>query len=437
MRAGLLRSRRNRVWIVCVGTAVPIIVSGCVTTIAQSNLDRLTQYAQGQPLLVRSADFRDVDPSSVDALENVKSTTAGSAVLREALRIDPGLREYVASHGLPDDVMLLQHSKLQLIYVETREVVVVMLDRSPDLDVVSTRALTDTERTFVDPDVRRRLGMARLRAVVAGADRVWRIFWRLRAVTPNLPKPIPADDMVVVPATEVSRGVFHLPDDAKGIVVAWVPPGTAAANLVESGDLVTHVDGYSLVDGPPPSAADEASASSTRMTIVRGGVTLEVVVPCEPRPPVSLVVYHSAEPNAAAMDGALLLSTGMTDLAADDDLLAAVLAHELAHIAAGHLRPNIGARLLTVPIEVILPGIGHAAVTVAATPFRRDDEREADRMAIDIARRAGFDPAGLVRVLELLAATPGAAGSGGFLASHPSFPERIAAARSGVGAPPP
>jgi predicted Zn-dependent protease len=58
-------------------------------------------------------------------------------------------------------------------------------------------------------------------------------------------------------------------------------------------------------------------------------------------------------------------------------------------------------------------------------PLDRGLEYEADRMGVVLAARAGYDPYGLVAVMQMLAQVTGG-DEAGILATHPSPNERIA-----------
>src|SRR5262249_35465459 len=152
--------------------------------------------------------------------------------------------------------------------VAAQEVVWVQIDDSPELKILDVRPLTPDERVLVDRDVQRRLRNASLRASLAAFDRVRGVFVRLRAVTPNLPSPQLGLSAVLLPVSDVSRSIFNLPQDTKGMVVAWVAPGTPAADVLKATDLVTSVDGHSVESGELSTPLDD-DASMARFTIVR------------------------------------------------------------------------------------------------------------------------------------------------------------------------
>lgn len=109
--------------------------------------------------------------------------------------------------------------------------------------------------------------------------------------------------------------------------------------------------------------------------------------------------------NAFSLPGATIyVHTGLLEKATDDEL-AAVLAHEVGHVAARHAAKHLQADLgLTLLLHVAsAAGAGADAVRVGNSlygllrnGYSRQDELEADRLALRYTQRAGYDPAALV-----------------------------------------
>lgn len=156
-------------------------------------------------------------------------------------------------------------------------------------------------------------------------------------------------------------------------------------------------------------------------------------------------------PNAFALPGGFIyVSRGLLALASDEDQLANVIAHEIVHVAARHAaaRQQV-ARSTANPLS--LPGIlvgavlGETVGRALTEPFQifsigaiaaysRDQEREADRAGQELAARAGYDPSGMATFLSDLENTErirtGTSRIPSFLDTHPTTPERVAAAAS-------
>ena len=148
--------------------------------------------------------------------------------------------------------------------------------------------------------------------------------------------------------------------------------------------------------------------------------------------------------NAFAMGGGKVgVFTGLFKIIQNDDQLASVLAHEIAHVAAKHVNERLSQNMVVQGGGLLVGGImsttGTGALTanavldayglttgIGAVSFDRAKEKEADHIGIMYMARAGYNPEESVRVIENLeSATAGAAGPPAFLSTHPSHPERI------------
>ena len=137
--------------------------------------------------------------------------------------------------------------------------------------------------------------------------------------------------------------------------------------------------------------------------------------------------------NAAnAGGGEFYVTTGLLTKA-NDEQLAGVLAHEVAHADLGHVTKmqtigtgtNIAAILLNafgVPGAGLVPMAGDLLI---ARPYGRDAEYAADRHGADILQRTGRDVKRVMAdTLTWLMQAEGA-GAGGFFATHPATDDRI------------
>ena len=128
--------------------------------------------------------------------------------------------------------------------------------------------------------------------------------------------------------------------------------------------------------------------------------------------------------------------------------LAGVLAHEIAHVQAGHYeRLSRSASLGTIPaIAAIILSGGNPAVFAGALAllesyqlaFSREMEEEADRLSMIYLRRTSYDPRGLLGALRLIEAGERFMPSDvpESLRTHPLTPSRIGALENGLGLPP-
>ncbi len=154
-----------------------------------------------------------------------------------------------------------------------------------------------------------------------------------------------------------------------------------------------------------------------------------------------ITILNSPSINAFALPGGYLYVTrGLLALANDSAELAAVIAHEMAHVTANHgiqRQQKEAAEVLAAQVVGEVLG-GDPAARVAQVrgqlrlaQFSRNQELEADAIGIRAMGTAGFDPYSAARFLQSMAAyaefrsVDAADQSLDFLASHPSAPQRI------------
>lgn len=154
------------------------------------------------------------------------------------------------------------------------------------------------------------------------------------------------------------------------------------------------------------------------------------------------VVYYfrlvpDKELNAFSIPGGFVyVNRGLIDIATDDEL-AGVLAHEIAHIACRNsvkkLQTALGYQIILNIALGIRGSIDMARAMniifdLSSLGYGRKDEFFADKLAVKYAKRAGFNPHGLVTFFEKLKQEAKSRGSNFkivFLSSHPPLEERI------------
>ena len=137
---------------------------------------------------------------------------------------------------------------------------------------------------------------------------------------------------------------------------------------------------------------------------------------------------------ASAGNGQFYVTRGLLERA-NDQQLAGVLAHELAHDDLKHVAKaqliGTGLNVGMIILDQIFPGSG--AITPIAgqlvmNRYTQSEEYAADRHGMEILQRAGKSPAIMADTLQWLVQTEGGS-SGGFFATHPATGDRIEALR--------
>jgi predicted Zn-dependent protease len=158
--------------------------------------------------------------------------------------------------------------------------------------------------------------------------------------------------------------------------------------------------------------------------------------------PYSFRVADYREINAFSLPGGpVWINRGVLHAAGNESQVAGVLAHEIAHIAQRHaadqLEKTLLARWSLGMLGAMLGNVGGAGTAQAAgammangvfLKFSRDDEREADRVGLQIMTKAGWDPRGMIELFDVLRREskrdPGAVEV--FFSTHPSPEDRVA-----------
>jgi predicted Zn-dependent protease len=128
--------------------------------------------------------------------------------------------------------------------------------------------------------------------------------------------------------------------------------------------------------------------------------------------------------------------TGLIEqLKLSDDELAAIMGHEIAHALREHGRERISQQLaasFAVGVASAALGLGQGGTQLAdmvaqvtfTLPNSRLHEQEADRIGVELAARAGYDPRAAVNVWKKMSQAGGGAPPE-ILSTHPSPESRI------------
>jgi predicted Zn-dependent protease len=163
-----------------------------------------------------------------------------------------------------------------------------------------------------------------------------------------------------------------------------------------------------------------------------------------PRFPYQARVVNAADINAFALPGGYLyVNRGLIGAVRNEDELAGVIAHEMAHVAERHgteqMTKAYGVQAGAGILGSILAGrdrrlglpeqiIGSVGLNALVMKFSRDAENEADRVGAQMMARAGYDPLAMASFFDLLqqqrGSNPGAVSQ--FFSSHPSPANRSA-----------
>jgi predicted Zn-dependent protease len=151
--------------------------------------------------------------------------------------------------------------------------------------------------------------------------------------------------------------------------------------------------------------------------------------------------------NAFALPGGFIgVNTGLLLAAQSESEVAGVLAHEISHVTQHHIARMIAREkqstvttLASIAAAILLSRVssdaaqaafvfGQASAIQGQLNFTRDNEREADRVGLQLLDKAGFDPRGMASFFERLQRATSAyeTAAPSYLRTHPLTFERIA-----------
>ena len=171
-----------------------------------------------------------------------------------------------------------------------------------------------------------------------------------------------------------------------------------------------------------------------------------------------VVILDTDEINAMATPGGhIFVSRGLIDCTDSEDALAAVIAHEVAHVQLGHsvsaikasrvraavssttkavavtsiavANERTGVKLSNKQMEKVMEAVdtfsdmsNEVVKTLVNTGFSKEQEFEADKNALYILQSAGYDPYAMLDMLAQIDESPSNSGWG---STHPSPKDRI------------
>lgn len=174
--------------------------------------------------------------------------------------------------------------------------------------------------------------------------------------------------------------------------------------------------------------------------MVEGIVTRLLQAANQPQNAFTVTILDSAQVNAFALPGGYIYVTrGILALANDSSELAAVLAHEIAHVTLRHARARTNRQRTSELVDQVITSVfgGDLATDQTAArsrlslaAFTQSQELQADEEGVLIAGRAGYDPHAAGRFLAAMArfsefSSGQEEQADDFLSSHPSTPNRI------------
>lgn len=214
-------------------------------------------------------------------------------------------------------------------------------------------------------------------------------------------------------------------------IVTVLPGGSAARAGLRAGDELLTVGeqavpaasekkGYSRLAQVEQWVEDDLRRGRLKLTFRRAGVSKDVELIAEPGCASRFQLMPGAKLNATADGAYVQVSGALVEFSGNDDELALIIAHELAHNILGH-RARLDAAGVS---RGLLAGFGKNRTRI------RETELEADRHALHLMARAGYDITVAPAFWERFGRKTGA----GFLSdgTHAGWRERVTRAQAEI-----
>lgn len=268
----------------------------------------------------------------------------------------------------------------------------------------------------------------------------------------QLVKNLPADDVKVDSRPylglfclnqEPVINQFHGIKAQEGVVVIFVLPDSPVARAgINPGDLVTALNDEPIKDVKKlEHYIDKLPLDQpVHLTVIKDEKEHTIKLMPEKIPlDVRFLVIDDNRVNAGATYNMVVITYGLLNFANSDEEIAAVLSHELAHIARGHVQRNVGGVILRegiaaglgVTAGILVPGIG-AAVQVGVSQigglftkgYTRNLEREADYFGLKLMYHSDWNPDSAINFYERFAIEIPGSMTKGYFKTHPPTSER-------------
>lgn len=246
--------------------------------------------------------------------------------------------------------------------------------------------------------------------------------------------------LLLAEADRYLKQLYQLSSERGVAVIGLVEGSPGQKSGILAGDFIKNVDG--LLARQLSDVAyvfnHKAPGQSVTLAVERKGVPLNFSFKLGSKPvDVAFRMVDEQEVNAGASPSLVAVTYGLMRFVKNDDELAVVLGHELAHIIRSHHLKESGIGLLSMLAGVaagigankVSPGSGDVVMRSIAQAFSarfsQDYEREADYFGLRYVQAAGFNIEAGIDVWERFAIEVPQSMTRNFFSTHPSSPERM------------
>jgi membrane-associated protease RseP (regulator of RpoE activity) len=253
--------------------------------------------------------------------------------------------------------------------------------------------------------------------------RTWKVGFNVLSVLPEgtLKKRAVIGALIADNSEDIAK-LFGLTTEDGCVVIGIVDNYVADLAGLKPGDLIREIGGEEIMDN------EQIVFENGKPTIIiveRDGNRLSVEVKPKEIPYVRIRLKQMGKINAYAKFSGIQFTSGMVHFVEDDDELAVIMGHEVAHLVSKHLPKNISMAALCGVLGGLTGPFAPLATQALYAPYSRVNEREADYLGLFYAHIAGYDIEKGIELWKRFALEIPKSRSKSFLRSHPASPERI------------
>lgn len=253
--------------------------------------------------------------------------------------------------------------------------------------------------------------------------RTWKVGFNVLSILPEdtLKKRAVIGALIVDNSEDIAKS-FGLPAEDGCVVIGVVDNYMADLAGLKPGDLIIEIGGKEIKDNKQIAFEND---KSTIIIVERDGDRLSFEVKPKEMPYVRVRLKQTGKINAYAKFTGIQFTSGMVHFVEDDDELAVIMGHEIAHLVSKHLPKNISMAALCGLVGGLTGPFAPLTTQALYAPYSRENEREADYLGLYYAHFAGYDIEKGVALWKRFALEIPKSRSKSFLRGHPASPERI------------
>lgn len=240
-------------------------------------------------------------------------------------------------------------------------------------------------------------------------SRVNRVAWPVLQANSDLCKSVAprlglwAASIEDIPSLQRNAFATIMHTDQRLTAIDVFPGGPADKAGMQQGDVILTVNGDKAPEGFDASdrfnrllAKHMAKSGAMTFGLERKGQPLTAALTAERACGPNVFLVNRSDPNAYADGNNIFIHAGLLRFLDNDDELASIIAHELAHNEMGHITAKIGnARAAATPAVFIamITGVNLTShfARQGAKAYSQEFEHEADYVGLYYMARAGFD----------------------------------------------